>query len=48
MQVYRLILSAAIGVFLEKEKALLQQEDPTLLCALNLTTKKVVRRSIAE
>ena len=48
MWVYRLIFSALIGIFLEKEKAPLQQEDPTLLCASNLTTKELVKFSVAQ
>ena len=48
MWVYCLILCAVIGIFLEKEKALLQQKDSTLLCASNLTTKEVVRFSFAR
>ena len=47
MLLYRRIRSAVIGIFLEKEKAPLQQEDPTLLCASNLTTKEV-RFSVAQ
>ena len=47
MWVYRLILCAAIGIYPEKEKAPLQQEDLTLLCASNLTTKKVIRFLVA-
>ena len=42
------MLCAVIGIFLEKEKAPLQQEEPTLLCASNLTTKEVVRFSVAQ
>ena len=48
MWVYRLILCAVVGIFLEEEKAPLQQEDSTLLCAPNLTTKEVVRFSVAQ
>ena len=48
MWVYQLILSAVVGIFREKEKALLQQEDPRLLCASNLTTKEEVRFSVAQ
>ena len=48
MWVYRLILCEVIRVFLEKKKAPLQQEDPTLLYASNLTTKEVIRFSVAQ
>ena len=48
MWVYLLILCAVIGIFLEKEKGPLQQEDPTLLCASNLFTKEVVRFSVGQ
>ena len=52
MWVYRLILYAVVGIYLaiylEKEKALLQQEDPMLLCASNLTTKEVGRFAVAQ
>ena len=48
MWVYLLILCAVIGIFLEKEKAPLQQEDPTLLCASNLFNKEVVRFSVGQ
>ena len=44
----RLIFCAAIGIFLVKEKAPLQQEDPTLLCASSLTTKEVVRSLVVQ
>ena len=48
MWVYRLILCTVIGIFLEKEKASLQQEDPTLFCVLNLATKEVARFLVAQ
>ena len=48
MWLYRLILSAVIYIFLEKEKPPLQQEDPTLLFASNLTTKEVIRFLVAQ
>ena len=48
MWVYQLILCAVIGIFLEKEKAPLRQEDSTLLFASNLKTKEVVRFSFAQ
>ena len=48
MWVYWLILCAVVGIFLEEETAPLQQEDPALLCASNLTTKEVVRFSVAQ
>ena len=48
MRVYRLILYAVIDIFLKKEKRLLKQENPTLLCASNLTTKEVIKFSVAR
>ena len=48
MWVYRLILCTVVGIFLEEKKVPLQEEDPTLLCASNLTTKEVVRFSVAQ
>ena len=48
MSVCWLVLCSAIGILLEKEKALLQQEDPTLFCASNLTTTEVAKFSVAQ
>ena len=48
MWVYQFILYAVVGIFCEKEKALLHQEDPRLLCASNLTTKEEVRFSVTQ
>ena len=48
MWVYRLILWAVITIFFEKVKAPLQQEDPTLLYASDLTDKEIIRFSVAQ
>ena len=44
----RFIFCAVTGIFLVKEKAPLQPEEPTLLCASNLTTKEVVRSLVVQ
>ena len=40
MRVYRLILDAVIDIFFKKEKRLLKQENPTLLCYKYLSKKQ--------
>ena len=44
----RFIFCAVTGIFLVKENAPLQPEDPTLLSASNLTTKEVVRSLVVQ